>query len=78
MSNDFETLDDLKAAITAHKEEGKRLIRHLKRIEQEYSDWEDRTILIENAITEAEKITGLSKEEIEKPKEIDALEEAFG
>lgn len=69
--SDIETLDDLKAAVAAHREEGKRLIRHLKRIEEEYSDWEDRTVQIENAIAQAELDTGLTKEEI---LEVDALE----
>lgn len=78
MSDTIETLDDLKAAIAAHREEGKRLIRHIKRIEQEYSDWEDRTVQIEIAIAQAELDTGLTKEEITQPKELDALEEAFG
>lgn len=71
----IETLDDLKAAITAHKELGRQLIRHIQRIEKEYSDWEDRTIEIENTIFQAELDTGLTKEEIEKPKETDALDE---
>lgn len=78
MSSPIETLEDLKAVIAAHREEGKRLIRHLKRIDQEYSDWEDRTIEIEAAISQAELDTGLTKEEIIQPKEVDALQEAFG
>lgn len=78
MSKGIETLDDLRAAIAAHREEGKRLIRHLKRIEEEYSDWEDRTVQIEAAIAQAELDTGLTKEEIAQPKEYDALQEAFG
>lgn len=78
MSDATESLDELKAMIAAHREEGQRLIRHINRIEKEYSDWEDRTILIENAVAEAEIITGLSKEEILAPIEIDIFEEAFG
>lgn len=66
----FDTLDDLKAAIAAHREAGKKIINHFKRLESEYSDWEDRLIEIEAAIEEAEKITGIKKEEILEEKNI--------
>mgnify|MGYP001616136013 CR=1 FL=1 len=72
---EFQTLEELREAIRAHKETAASLIRHLHRIEQEYSDWEDRVVSIENAIEEAEKIVGLKKEEIETPK--DVFEEFF-
>lgn len=65
----FDTLDELKAAVAAHREAGKKIINHFKRLESEYSDWEDRLIEIEAAIEEAEEITGLKKEEIIKPAE---------
>lgn len=64
----LETLDDLKAAIAEHREEGRKIIRHFKRLEQEYSDWEDRLVEIDRAIEECEKQTGLAKEEIVAPK----------
>lgn len=72
----IETLDDLKEAIKAHRQRGKNLLSNLNRIEQEYSDWEDRTIEIEKAIVQAEEDIGISKEEIEK--ETNITEEIFG
>lgn len=60
----LDDLDDLKAAVKAHREEGKKIINHFKRLESEYSDWEDRLVEIEAAIAEAEQITGLDKKEI--------------
>lgn len=67
---EFQSLDELKAAIAKHKEEGAKIIRHFHRLEQEYSDWEDRLIAIESAIQEAEQITGLDKKEIEAPNDV--------
>lgn len=64
----LETLDDLKAAIAEHREEGRKIIRHFKRLEQEYSDWEDRLVVIEQEIDNCERQTGLTKDEIVAPK----------
>jgi predicted nucleic acid-binding Zn-ribbon protein len=65
----METIDELKAAIAKSKEDADNIRKHLHRIEKEYSDWEDRVWQIEMAVAEAEKITGLTKEEIMAPKD---------
>lgn len=64
----IETVDDLKKAVKLHWEEGEKIRSHYKRLEQGYSDWEDRLIAIENAITALEDDAGLTKEELlQKP-----------
>lgn len=60
----IQTVDDLKAAIKLHWEEGEKIQSHYKRLEKGYSDWEDRLIAIENAITQLEDDAGLTKEEL--------------
>lgn len=60
----IETIDDLRKAIKLHWEEGQKIQSHYRRLEKGYSDWEDRLIAIENAITELEDEAGLSKEEL--------------
>lgn len=68
----IQTVDDLKKAIKLHWEEGEKIQSHYKRLEKGYSDWEDRLIAIENAITQLEDEAGLSKEELlqKPPKEV--------
>jgi len=66
MSKDF-TLDDVRAAVRQLHEEGKRIQSHYKRLDQEYSDWEDRLNALDVAIHEAELETGLKREEIINP-----------
>lgn len=58
------TLDELRDTIRVVKEEGRKIQLHYKRLEQEYSDWEDRVRDIEEAIAQAEEDTGITKEEI--------------
>lgn len=72
----MDDLDQLRKAVADHREAGKKIISHFNRLDREYSDWEDRLVEIENAISEAEKITGLTKEEIIKP--TDSLDDIFG
>ena len=55
------------------KEQGKKIISHYKKLEEYYSEWEDRLYKIELKIQEIEKDTGLDKEEIIA---YDALEDA--
>ena len=72
---EFQTLDELREAIAKHKEEGAKIIKHFKKMEEYYSDWEDKLNQIEEAIQEATSIAGINKQEIEAPK--DAFEEFF-
>jgi ribulose 1,5-bisphosphate carboxylase large subunit-like protein len=62
----LDSFDNIKKAIKEHWEEGKKIISHFQKMEEGYSDWEDRLIEIENAIVEYEDETGLSKEEVLK------------
>lgn len=66
----MDDLDELRKAVQDHRAEGKKILSHYNRLEREYSDWEDRLVEIENAISEAEKITGLTKEEVIEPHDI--------
>lgn len=68
-------LDQLREDIIKHKEEGKKIISHFKKLEEYYSDWEDRMNAIENRISEAEDSSGLTKQEITQ---YDALQDALG
>jgi chromosome segregation ATPase len=67
MSESFETIDDLRAAVRAARDEAKKLASHLKRMLDEYGDFEDRINAIDQAICEAEKELNLSREEILNP-----------
>lgn len=60
----IETIEDLRKAIKLHWEEGEKIQRHYKRLEKGYSDWEDRLIDIENAVSKLEEESGLTKEEL--------------
>jgi len=59
-------LDDVRALVKEVHAEGLKIQSHYKRLEQEYSDWEDRVYELDKIISQAEKDTGLSREEIEK------------
>jgi predicted nuclease with TOPRIM domain len=58
------TLDDVRELVKEVRAEGLQIQSHYKRLEKEYSDWEDRVRDLENIIAQAEEDTGLSKEEI--------------
>ncbi len=64
------TIEDVRALVKEVREEGLKIQSHYKRLEQEYSDWEDRVNELDKVIAQAEKETGLTKEEIyETPNE---------
>jgi len=63
----------LRQQIATVMEEGKKIKSHLTKLEEYYSDWQDRLYKIELKIQEVEKDTGLDKEEIIA---YDALEDA--
>lgn len=58
------TLDDVRELVKEVRAEGLQIQSHYKRLEQEYSDWEDRVRDLEKIIAQAEEDTGLSKQEI--------------
>jgi predicted nuclease with TOPRIM domain len=60
------SLDDVRALVHSVREEGLRIQRHYKKLEEEYSDWEDRVWKLDKILLEMEEKTGLSKQEIEK------------
>jgi len=60
-------LTELRSALRVLHEEGERIQSHYKRLEKEYSDWEDRFIALDKAMNEAEDEYKLTKEEIEQP-----------
>ena len=59
-------LDDVRALVRKAHEEGLRIQSHYKRLEQEYSDWEDRIIALDKLLSDAEEQFNLPREEIEK------------
>lgn len=67
-------LSDLRKRIQKHKEDGAKIISHFKKLEEYYSDWEDRLLELDKAISEAESTLGLTKQEVV---EYNALEDAF-
>lgn len=76
MATELNTIDDLKAAAQQLREEAKKMQLHLKRMMEEYGDFEDRILALDKVLEEAEKEAGLVKEEIMKPPEpINLLEE---
>lgn len=68
------TLDDVRELIKEVRAQGLQIQSHYKRLEQEYSDWEDRVNELDKIIYQAELDTGLTKEEIYKqPNELDDI-----
>lgn len=57
-------LNALRDKIARHREEGEKIISHFKKMEDYYSDWENRLVEIENEIDNAEETLGLTKKEI--------------
>ena len=69
------TVDDVRALIKDVRAEGLKIQSHYKRLELEYSDWEDRVNELEKIIAQAESDTGITKEEIYKePNDFDGID----
>jgi len=60
----LDTLDDVRKAAKELMAEGKKIISHFKRLENEYSDWEDRVNELDKVVQELEESNGLTKEDI--------------
>lgn len=67
-------LADLRERIEKHKEDGEKIISHFNKMQEYYSNWEDRLLVLEKEISEAESTLGLTKEEVT---EYNALDSAF-
>jgi predicted nuclease with TOPRIM domain len=61
------TLDDVRALVRKLHKEGLQIQSHYKRLDKEYSDWEDRLNELDKIISQAEDETGLSKQQIMEP-----------
>lgn len=61
------TLDDVRALVRTVREEGLRIQSHYKRLEEEYSNWEDQIVEVENIISQMQEDTGITREEIITP-----------
>lgn len=59
-------LQELREEIIALKKEGQIIMSHYKKLDEYYSDWEDRLYKIEKKIQEAEEQYNIPKEEIEE------------
>lgn len=57
-------LDELRAEVKAVREKGLRIQSHYRKLEQDYSDWEDRLNKLDKAFIAAEEELGLTKQEI--------------
>ncbi len=64
------TLDDVRAMVKETRERGLQIQRHYKRLEQEYSDWEDEIVKIQKIIDAFAEETGADKEDILEDKGI--------
>lgn len=76
------TLEELKYLITVHKEEGRKIVKelqklqsHYEKMETLYSDWEDDMVALERIIDGAKSEHSLP---IEKIEEYDVLADALG
>lgn len=58
-------LEELREEIRLAREDGLKIISHYKKMEEYYSEWEDRLASIERKITDAEG-TGLDRQVIEQ------------
>lgn len=61
------TLDDVRALVREVRERGLQIQSHYKRLEEEYSNWEDQVYEVEKIITQMQDDTGTTKEEIYEP-----------
>ena len=68
------TVDDIRELVKNTREVGLQIQSNYKRLEQEYSDWEDRVNELNKIIQQAEDDAGITKEEIySKPDIIDDI-----
>lgn len=58
------SLDEVRAEVKAAREQGLRIQSHYKKLEKEYSDWEDRINKLDILLNQAEDEFGLTKKEI--------------
>lgn len=78
-----EHLEDLKYTMEKTRAQAKILRKHMDRVENDYSDWEDRIVAIESRIYDMEEEVGIEEKEIttiknQRAVNIDALDELIG
>lgn len=61
------TLDEVRNLVKEVRQQGLQIQSHYKRLEQEYSDWEDRVNNLDKILIQAEDEFGLTKKEIINP-----------
>lgn len=78
------SLEELREIAAKHREEGRKIINeitkitsHFKKMEEYYSEWEDRLNDIQKAINEKSEETGIPPDKIEI-KEYDILDDILG
>lgn len=58
------SLDEVRKLVNSVRNDGLKIQSHYKKLELEYSDWEDRVNELDKIISKAEDEYGLTKEEI--------------
>lgn len=78
-------LKTLKYLVQKHREQGKKLVEGLKKLqdhaakmEEYYTNWEFDFVAIQKAIDEAKEKHGIPQEEIEEIEEFNALDDLLG
>ena len=61
------TLDDLRELVKQYREQTLILKSNFERIQKEYEDWEDRVAELDKILDQAEKDTGITKEQVDVP-----------
>lgn len=59
-------LNDLRARIIRHKEEGAKIISHFNKMQEYYDEWQDRLNTIQEEINSAERDYGIPPKEIQE------------
>lgn len=70
-------ISDLKDIMQKCRANGNSIRKHLERIENDYSDWEDRVVAIENKLQDLEAQVGIEEEKLLKQDFIEPAEAKF-
>jgi predicted nucleic acid-binding Zn ribbon protein len=76
----YNTVYGLKQILDECYEEGRRIVRHFKKMEEEYEEWGNNLIAIQTAIQKKEEELGVSREELitdAKAADIDMFDDIF-
>lgn len=67
----YDTTQDLRRVLKSLQKEARSMQSHLKRMLDEYGDFEDRINALDAALEQAEKDYGITKEEVFEPDPLD-------